>query len=86
MASMSERDDALKRAVRSGAQGLLLTALVGAAATVDQVAGAGETLTLQSVVAAAALGAGYSAAAWAHRRLEAALHARRRRAAENTDS
>lgn len=62
--------DARTRALRTLLQGLAVTALVGAATAVYQLATTGDALTLATVGTSALTGAGMAVAAWVQRRLE----------------
>lgn len=68
--SVSSGDDAGTRSARTIAQAAVMTAIVGAATAVYQVAADGDVMTLATVGTAAASGALTALAAFVHRKIE----------------
>ena len=71
--ALTPERDARTRAARSALQALAVTAIVGAATAVYQLAGDGDALTLVTVATTAGSGALMAVGAWAHRKLEGYL-------------
>lgn len=68
--SVSSGDDAGTRSARTIAQAAVMTAIVGAATAVYQVAADGDVMTLATVGTAAASGALTALASFVHRKID----------------